>query len=119
MSTENSKECSNCTNKCPKFKCAKCLTTSYCSKKCQINNWKSHKHCCESYSKQRIDIELKYNQDCKNIDIYNENIKNKLDYIKYPNKPEVNLSDYTCESGSILSIIEINKSMSSNSKITM
>mmetsp|Transcript_1301 Transcript_1301/g.1589 ORF Transcript_1301/g.1589 Transcript_1301/m.1589 type:complete len:336 (-) Transcript_1301:538-1545(-) len=39
--------CSNCCkNDCKLFACAKCKIVSYCSKECQITDWKKHKRAC-------------------------------------------------------------------------
>ena len=44
---ENLRECSNCTKLDSNYKCSKCKKVFYCSKKCQKEDWKSHKKICK------------------------------------------------------------------------
>lgn len=38
------------------FLCSRCLYTSYCSKDCQRDDWKSHKMSCKTTKKQAEDL---------------------------------------------------------------
>ncbi len=41
------------------FLCSRCLYTSYCSKDCQINDWKFHRTSCKTTKKQAEDLVTK------------------------------------------------------------
>lgn len=44
--------CSSCNEKPGEFQCGKCNLTRYCSKKCQISDWKRHKKICCKFLKK-------------------------------------------------------------------
>jgi len=49
-----SKECANCDASGAKLLCAKCRTTNYCSKACQLSHWKNgHKEMCLTPEERR------------------------------------------------------------------
>uniref|UniRef100_A0A6C0I0E5 MYND-type domain-containing protein n=1 Tax=viral metagenome TaxID=1070528 RepID=A0A6C0I0E5_9ZZZZ len=47
--------CKNCNIETTEFRCGKCQKAYYCSKECQVENWKTHKPACKKFCKQKND----------------------------------------------------------------
>ena len=54
MSDSNS--CSTCAKENARFRCGNCKSAWYCSKECQVSDWKSHKQLCNHDSDKLISI---------------------------------------------------------------
>jgi uncharacterized protein Veg len=54
--TSKSNICHSCQKSVEKIsKCAKCRIASYCSRECQIKDWKNHKIICNDLGKQKVE----------------------------------------------------------------
>lgn len=51
-------KCANC-GKTATQRCSKCKNQWYCSRECQVKQWKAHKALCEVISQNRKDDEIK------------------------------------------------------------
>jgi hypothetical protein len=45
--------CKNCNIETTEFRCGKCQKAYYCSKECQVENWKTHRLACKQFCKQK------------------------------------------------------------------
>eukprot|EP00122_Pirum_gemmata_P008675 Pgem_evm1s8004 len=70
------KLCTNCfVGDVKTLKCGNCATVQYCSKKCQRDDWRSHKAYCDVKHRTKFDIyKGKIRQTCQecNLDIMDE-----------------------------------------------
>jgi len=66
-------KCSNC-GKVATQRCSKCKNQWYCSRECQLKQWKAHKALCEIISNNRREEDVK-NEEYKKIQTHKEAAK--------------------------------------------
>lgn len=72
------------------LRCSRCDATQYCSKQCQVKDWKNHKHdCCESSNINNLDVLL---NSCQNYFEQGNYIKGEKAYRKLIGKIKENES---------------------------
>lgn len=68
-------------------KCSKCEVASYCSRECQISNWKSggdkvgHKHTCAAYKRVGDDMMIIFSDD---KDVARQDVLSKIRFYAFP-----------------------------------